>query len=291
MAKHKVYYKTNLGQAILGDSLSYLRKIESESVNLILTSPPFALTRAKEYGNKVEDDYINWFLEYGKESFRILQNDGSFVIDLGGAYLPGNPTRSLYQFELLIRLCKEIGFNLAQEFYHYNPSRLPTPAEWVTIRRVRVKDSVNVVWWLSKTKNPKADNRKILKPYSESMKGLLKNGYKAQLRPSGHDISEKFANDNGGAIPANLLELANTESNSYYLRRCKEDGVKAHPARFPKGFSDFFVKFLTDENDLVVDPFSGSNTTGYSAECLKRRWVSIELNEAYMEASKYRFEE
>lgn len=290
MAKHKVYYKTNLGQAILGDSLSYLRKIESESVNLILTSPPFALTRAKEYGNKVEDDYINWFLEYGKESFRILQNDGSFVIDLGGTYLPGNPTRSLYQFELLIRLCKEIGFNLAQEFYHYNPSRLPTPAEWVTIRRVRVKDSVNVVWWLSKTKNPKADNRKILKPYSESMKGLLKNGYKAQLRPSGHDISEKFANDNGGAIPANLLELANTESNSYYLRRCKEDGVKAHPARFPKGFSDFFVKFLTDENDLVVDPFSGSNTTGYSAECLKRRWVSIELNEAYMEASKYRFE-
>lgn len=291
MDKHKVYYKTNLGQAILGDSLSYLRKIESESVNLILTSPPFALTRAKEYGNKVEDDYINWFLEYGKESFRILQNDGSFVIDLGGTYLPGNPTRSLYQFELLIRLCKEIGFNLAQEFYHYNPSRLPTPAEWVTIRRVRVKDSVNVVWWLSKTKNPKADNRKILKPYSESMKGLLKNGYKAQLRPSGHDISEKFANDNGGAIPANLLELANTESNSYYLRRCKEDGVKAHPARFPKGFSDFFVKFLTDENDLVVDPFSGSNTTGYSAECLKRRWVSIELNEAYMEASKYRFEE
>lgn len=291
MDKHKVYYKTNLGQAILGDSLSYLHKLDSESVNLILTSPPFALTRAKEYGNKVEDDYINWFLEYGKESFRILQNDGSFVIDLGGTYLPGNPTRSLYQFELLIRLCKEIGFNLAQEFYHYNPSRLPTPAEWVTIRRVRVKDSVNVVWWLSKTKNPKADNRKILKPYSESMKGLLKNGYKAQMRPSGHDISEKFTNDNGGAIPANLLELANTESNSYYLRRCKEDGVKAHPARFPKGFSDFFVKFLTDENDLVVDPFSGSNTTGYSAECLNRRWVSIELNEAYMEASKYRFEE
>jgi DNA modification methylase len=291
IGKHIKYYKTSLGQAILGDSLSYISKLQSESVNLVLTSPPFALTRAKEYGNKVENDYIEWFLKYGKEVFRILRDDGSFVVDLGGAYLPGNPTRSLYQFEVLIRLCKEVGFHLAQEFYHYNPSRLPTPAEWVTIRRVRVKDSVNVVWWLSKTKNPKADNKKILKPYSESMKGLLKNGYKAQMRPSGHDISEKFSNDNGGAIPGNLLELANTESNSYYLRRCKEEGVKAHPARFPKGFSDFFIKFLTEENDLVIDPFSGSNTTGYSAELLKRRWISIELNEAYMEASKYRFED
>ncbi|WP_442943840.1 DNA methyltransferase [Nostoc sp.] len=184
---------------------------------------------------------------------------------------------------------KEVGFFLAQEFYHYNPSRLPTPAEWVTIRRIRVKDSVNTVWWLSKTPNPKADNRKVLKPYSQSMKQLLKNGYKAKIRPSGHDISDKFQKDNQGAIPPNLLEIANTESNSAYLRRCKTAEIRPHPARFPQGFAEFFIKFLTDEDDIVLDPFAGSNTTGFVSETLQRRWISFEINENYVMGSRYRF--
>ncbi len=247
------------------------------------------MTRKKEYGNESAEQYIEWFLPFAKEFKRVLTNDGSFVLDLGGAYLPGNPVRSIYQYELLVRLCKELGFFLAQEFYHYNPSRLPTPAEWVTVRRIRVKDSVNIVWWLSKTPNPKADNRKVLKPYSESMKNLLKNGYKAKVRPSGHDISDKFQKDNQGAIPPNLLEIANTESNSPYMKRCKEAGLKPHPARFPAGFAEFFLKFLTDEGDVVLEPFAGSNTTGFVAENLKRRWISFEINEDYVKGSMIRF--
>jgi site-specific DNA-methyltransferase (cytosine-N4-specific) len=268
-----------------------MQELETGSVNLILTSPPFALTRQKEYGNRSADDYIDWFLPFAKEFYRLLTSDGSVVIDLGGAYLPGNPVRSIYQFELLVRLCKELNFYLAQEFYHYNPARLPTPAEWVTVRRVRVKDSVNVVWWLSKSPNPKADNRNVLIEYSDSMKKLLKNGYKPALRPSGHDISNKFTKDNQGAIPANLLTLANTESNSAYLRRCKEADIKPHPARFPQPFAEFFIEYLTNEGDIVLDPFAGSNTTGYVAERLKRRWISIEINDDYMRGSRYRFDE
>lgn len=285
------YYETEYGQAFLGDSLEVMQQFPDSSINLILTSPPFALTRQKEYGNKLEEHYIDWFLQFSKQFYRLLKNDGSLVIDLGGAYLPGHPTRSIYQYELLVRLCREQKFFLAQEFFHYNPARLPTPAEWVTVRRIRVKDSVNVVWWLSKIENPKSDNRKVLKPYSESMKALLKNGYKAQMRPSGHDISEKFGIDNGGAIPPNLLELANTESNSYYMKRCKELEIKVHPARFPKDFADFFIKFTTDIDDLVLDPFAGSNTTGFAAELLNRKWIAIELNESYLKGSKIRFEE
>ncbi len=285
------YYETPYGQAFLGDSLEIMQQFPDDSVNLILTSPPFALTRQKEYGNQLEQHYIDWFMQFSKEFYRLLKSDGSLVIDLGGAYLPGHPTRSIYQYELLVRLCREQNFFLAQEFFHYNPARLPTPAEWVTVRRIRVKDSVNVVWWLSKIENPKSDNRKVLKPYSDSMKALLKNGYKAQMRPSGHDISEKFGTDNGGAIPPNLLELANTESNSYYMKRCKELNIKAHPARFPKDFADFFIKFTTDVDDLVLDPFAGSNTTGFAAELLNRKWIAIEINEPYLEGSKIRFEE
>lgn len=283
------YYTHNNGGIYLGDSQKLIKFIGDQKINLILTSPPFALTRKKEYGNETADKYIEWFLPFAYEFKRVLADNGSLVLDLGGAYLPGNPVRSIYQYELLVRLCKEVGFFLAQEFYHYNPARLPTPAEWVTIRRIRVKDAVNVVWWLSKTPNPKADNRKVLKPYSQSMKKLLKNGYKAQIRPSGHDISNKFQKDNQGAIPPNLLEIANTESNSAYLRRCKAAEVKPHPARFPQGFAEFFIKFLTDEGDIVLDPFAGSNTTGFVAETFQRQWISFEINENYVRGSSYRF--
>lgn len=291
MKLKQTYYKTENGTCFLGDGLDLIKNIKDNSVNLIVTSPPFALTTKKEYGNKEYDIYNDWFLKYATEFKRVLTDDGSFVVDLGGTYVPGHPIRSIYQYELLIRLVKETGFFLAQEFFHYNPARLPAPAEWVNIRRIRVKDSVNVVWWLSKSEMPKADNRKVLKPYSASMESLLKNGYKSKMRPSGHNISTNFSKDNEGAIPPNILELGNNESNSVYMMRCKELGHKPHPARFPKRFAEFFVKFLTDEGDVVLDPFAGSNTTGFVSESLNRKWLAFELNKNYFEDSSIRFEE
>lgn len=290
MPDPQLFYRTPMGNAYLGDSLQFMKQIEDESVDLVLTSPPFALKRKKEYGNEDEDKYVEWFMSFAPQLHRMLRAEGSFVLDLGGAYMPGFPVRSIYQFELLVRLVREAGFYLAQEFFHYNPARLPAPAEWVNVRRIRVKDSINIVWWLSKSQNPKADNRKVLKPYSDSMKGLLKNGYKAKLRPSGHDISEKFSRDNGGAIPPNLLELANTDSNSAYQKACRDAGLKVHPARFPPGFAEFFIKFLTSDGDMVYDPFGGSNTTGYVAEILGRRWITSELSQEYLEGSIFRFD-
>ncbi len=289
-ARWKPYYETQLGRAYLGDSIALLRDLPDRSINLVLTSPPFALKRKKEYGNEDQDRYVDWFLSFAPDILRVLTDDGSFVLDLGGSYLPGFPVRSIYMFDLLVRLVKEFGFFLAQEFYHYNPSRLPAPAEWVNVRRVRVKDSVNVVWWLAKTQNPKADNRRVLKPYSASMEGLLRNGYKAKLRPSGHDISSNFSKDNGGAIPPNLLEIANTDSNGAYQKRCRAAGIKTHPARFPPAFPEFFIKFLTDAGDMVFDPFAGSNTAGFAAECLMRRWMSCEMSEEYVKGSMFRFD-
>jgi len=285
------FYVTEYGAAFLGDALAYLRQMERNSVDLIVTSPPFALKRKKEYGNVEAKDYVTWFVDFAVEFKRVLKDTGSLVIDIGGTWVKGQPTRSLYHFELVIVLCKTLGFHLAQEFYWYNPSKLPSRAEWVTVRRERVKDAVDPIWWLSKTAHPKASNRHVLKPYSDSMKKLLKNGYKAQMRPSGHDISDNFSKDNQGAIPPNLLSLANTDSNSTYLRECRQRGVKPHPARFPHGLPEFFIKFLTDPGDLVVDPFAGSNITGEVAERLQRKWFAFELVEDYLEASKFRFAE
>ncbi len=284
----KLFYKTRLGKAYLGDALELIKGVPSESVNLILTSPPFALRRKKQYGNVSATEYVDWFDQFTEDFWRVLTPDGSVVIDIGGSWNRGTATRSLYHFELLLRLCKK--FHLAQEFYWYNPARLPSPAEWVTVRRIRVKDAVDPVWWLSRSTSPKADNRQVLKQYSDSMRSLLKNGYRPKLRPSGHDISPKFSINNGGAIPPNLLSIANTESNSYYLTRCREIGLSPHPARFPIALPEFFIRFLTENGDTVLDPFAGSNVTGEAAEGLERKWIAFELREEYLTGSRLRFE-
>jgi DNA modification methylase len=283
--------KTTFGAMFHGDSRVLFRDyIKDHSVDLIMTSPPFGLVRKKTYGNADAHEYLDWFRPFGECFRKALKANGSLVIDIGGAWIPGQPTRSLYHYELLIMLCKEFGFHLAQDFFWWNPAKLPTPAEWVTVRRIRVKDAINCVWWLSPTPWPRASNRRVLTPYSESMKGLLKNGYIAKKRPSGHDISEKFSWDNGAAIPPNLLPFPNTDSNSYYLRYCKEHNLPQHPARYPAELPEYFIRMLTDPGDLVVDPFAGSCITGEVAERLKRRWICGELVEEYLQGGMGRFE-
>ncbi|MBG1231395.1 DNA-methyltransferase [Aestuariivirga litoralis] len=285
----RLYLQTKLGSVYHSDSLDVMQSMKANSVDLVMTSPPFALTREKEYGNQKEDAYLKWFEGFAEHFHRILKNTGSLVIDLGGAWKPGTPTRSLYHFKLLIMLCEKFGFHLAQEFYWWNPSKLPTPAEWVNIRRIRVKDAINTVWWLSKTEWPRASNRRVLQPYSPSMEHLLANGYRAKMRPSGHDISSKFSINNGAAIPPNLIAIPNTESNSAYMRYCQEKGLKAHPARFPAELPEYFIRMLTDPGDFVFDPFGGSCITGEVAERLNRRWACAELVENYLLGAAGRF--
>ena len=292
MFKTKYLYKTKKGKAIVGDSLELMKQLPDNSVNLVITSPPFALSRPKEYGNKDQDEYIDWILEFTKDVQRIITEDGSFVIDLGGAYKKGSPVRSLYNYRLLIRMCDEQGWKLAEEFFWYNPAKLPSPIEWVNKRKIRTKDSVNTVWWLSKSDFPKADVKNVLTEYSDRMKKLIENSskyYTPKKRPSGHDISDSFGNDNGGAIPSNLLQIPNTESNSQYLKYCKDLGIKGHPARFPSKLPEFFIKFLTEEEDLVLDIFAGSNTAGWTAQQLNRNWLAFELDHNYLAASILRF--
>ena len=284
--------RTRLGTAYLGDSASFLRNhVRDGDVDLIVTSPPFGLVRKKDYGNADADEYVDWFRPFAEQFRRVLKESGSLVIDIGGAWKKGLPTKSLYQYELLITLCKEFEFHLAQEFFWWNPSRLPTPAEWVTVRRIRVKDAVNTIFWLSPSPWPKASNRRVLQPYSSSMHQLLANGYRPKRRPSGHEISTNFSRNNGAAIPPNLIAMANTESNSRYLKYCELHDIRPHPARYPAVIPEYFMHMLTDEGDLVIDPFAGSCVTGEVAERLKRRWRCIELEKQYLEGAAGRFEE
>lgn len=285
------FAETEFGEIFHGDSLQLMSTLAQASVDLVMTSPPFGLVRKKSYGNADAHEYLEWFRPFAEQFKRIIKPNGSLVIDIGGAWIEGQATRSLYHYELLIMLCKEYGFHLAQEFFWWNPSRLPTPAEWVTVRRVRVKDAINCIWWLSPTPWPKASNKRVLQAYSESMQDLLVNGYTPKMRPSGHDISDKFGTDNGGAIPPNLIALANTESNSAYIRYCTEKGIKPHPARFPVGIPEFFVRMCTNRGDLVLDPFGGSCVTGEACEKTEREWIACEIQEDYLKGAMGRFQQ
>lgn len=330
LSRSKPYYATKRGATYVGDSRDLMTELPDNSVDLICTSPPFALLREKKYGNVQADKYIEWFEPFLKEFRRILKDQGSFIIDLGGTWEKGKPYRSLYQYEFLLHLCRSedeggLGWHLAQELYWYNPAKLPTPAEWVTIRRIRVKDAVNTVWWLRPTdykdeKGGKVSNRKVLKPYSDSQKSLMENGYKAKLRPSEHDISDQFGNDNGGAIPPTLLQdtdfeldpgdsifatapeddprepvnvisASNTASNSRYHRLCRKHDIERHPARFPRTLPEFAIKLTTDEGDVVLDPFGGSNMTGWVAERANRCWLTFDEEPNYLQGSIFRFPE
>jgi site-specific DNA-methyltransferase (cytosine-N4-specific) len=293
-------YTTKLGSAYLADSLDVLRSLPTGSVNTVITSPPYALHFKKEYGNADKADYIEWFLPFAREVMRVLTDDGSFVLNIGGSYNKGTPTRSLYHFKLLIALVEEVGFHLAQECFWFNPAKMPTPAEWVNVRRMRVKDSVEYVFWLSKTPWPKANNRNVLRPYSKDMERLVAKGLSATKRPSGHAIKATFAsNEAGGSISANLLDddapldllrFGNNAANDVYTKRCKEAKFKIHPARFPAALPEFFIKLTTEPGDTVLDIFAGSNTTGWVAETLGRRWISVDAVADYVVASSFRFD-
>jgi site-specific DNA-methyltransferase (cytosine-N4-specific) len=308
--------KTSLGAYFIGDSPALLTGSLGSSlrgkVRLVLTSPPYPLNRKKSYGNLKGDEYREWFVALAPILANLLTPDGSIVIELGNAWLPGRPVQSLLHLESLIGFVNngEAGLRLCQQFICYNPSRLPTPAAWVTVRPERVTDSFTHVWWMAKTDFPRADNRRVLRPYGQAMESLLRRrSYNHGVRPSQHRISKNgFNKDRGGSLPHNVFELepldpgrsvrlpnafsfSNTLSSDHYHRQCRNRGIAPHPARMPAGLASFFIQFLTRPGDLVLDPFAGSNTTGFVAQVARRRWIAIDRQAEYLAQSRIRFKD
>lgn len=313
----KRHHYTRNGSYYIGDSTSILcdgklyEKLKG-NVQLLFTSPPFPLNNKKKYGNLQGDEYRQWFASLAEVFSDLLTDDGSIVIELGNSWVSGRPVQSLLHLHSFIDFVENqnAGLRLCQEFICYNPSRLPSPAPWVTIERIRTIDSFTRLWWMSKSDRPKADNTKVLRPYSKSMKSLLKKqSYNAGKRPSEHHISEEsFLSDHGGSImpnvieieqsdedrdirlPHNFLSYSNTSSNDLFTKTCKERNITIHPARMPQQLVEFFIRFLTDEGDVVLDPFAGTNTTGVMAQHLNRKWYSFEIYSDYAEQAKIRLD-
>jgi DNA modification methylase len=290
----KPLYQTAMGAMYCGHAERVLKTGRLQGnlgrAQLIFTSPPFPLKTQKRYGNLEGEAYVRWFARFARLFCDYLTPDGSIVIEVGNAWEAGRPVMSTVVLRALLRFLEKGGLNLCQEFIWYNNARLPAPAQWVNVERIRVKDAFTRVWWMSPTERPKADNRKVLREYSKDMKLLLATGkYNAGVRPSEYHVREQtFNKNNGGAIMPNvingddvpalgsILKATNTRSNDQYQLFCRGRDVHLHPARMPRELVEFFLRFLTDEGDLVIDPFAGSNTTGAMAEAYGRQWLSIE---------------
>ena len=266
------------------------RKYEGK-VQLLFTSPPFPLNHKKKYGNLQGRAYLRWLADFASAFRKLLAPSGSIVLELGNAWEPGRPVMSTLALEALLAFKKKGRLRLIQQFVAHNPARLPSPAQWVNIERIRVKDSFTHLWWLAPSDRPYADNRSVLQEYSQAMRSLLKTKtYNAGLRPSGHRVGKKsFLKNNGGSIPSNVLTFSNTASTDKYQEFCRTKKVRPHPARMQAGIVEFFINFLTRKDDLVFDPFAGSNTTGASAELLGRTWISVEAKRGYIACSRARF--
>ena len=292
----KKSFSTNLGSAYVGSIESFLESTEAKNlkgkVQLIFTSPPFPLVVPKKYGNLVGDEYLEWMRNISEGLLSLLKPNGSLVIEIGNCWDKGAPTMSLLPLKTLMAISEVTDIKVCQQFIWHNTAKLPGPATWVNVKRERVTDSFTHIWWYSRSEHPKANNRRVLTPYKDGMIKLLKNQkYNSGDRASGHKISEKgFLNENKGAIPSSALLMANTSIDKEYANWCRKNNLDLHPARMPIGLADFFIKFLTTRNDLVLDPFGGSCTTGRSAENLGRKWICVEKNPEYLLGAKGRFQ-
>ena len=313
VGKSEIKADLSVGEYLVGDVEAVLSseplKAVRGSVNLILTSPPFPLNHKKSYGNLSGDEYLEWIARLAPRFSELLAPDGSIVIEIGNSWEPQRPVQSLLHLKALMAFveAKDAELRLCQQFICYNPSRLPSPAQWVTVERARVTDSFTHVWWMARTDKPKADNTKVLRPYGKDMRKLLRTKkYNGGHRPSEHYINPKsFFKDNGGSIAHNFFEMepldatrevrlpnvfsfSNNASNDHYSIGCQQAGIQPHPARMPPGLATFFIEFLTAPGDLVLDPFAGSNTTGAIAASLGRKWIAIDAEAKYAEHSAIR---
>jgi site-specific DNA-methyltransferase (cytosine-N4-specific) len=287
-------FEAENGVALWAEAEATVNIIEDDTVAAIITSPPYPLLRKKDYANQLDEaEHVTWLANFFGQAKQKLCHDGSLVLNLGPVWQPGQPSTSLYAERLLIKLCDEIGYHLAQKFYWHNPSKMPSPAEWVTVRRIRVTPAVEEVYWLSKNLHsqrggphvPKADNNKVLRPYSQSMLDrIAAGGEKGKGRPSGHQLKQgAFNTDNGGSIPHNIIVAANTSSNDAYQRYCRKNNLTAHPARFPSELPEFFIQMLTEPGEIIWDPFGGSLQTSESARKLDRRFITNEKSLAFLD--------
>lgn len=250
----------------LGDSKKMLQKLSDNSVDLIVTSPPYADQRKGTYGGIHPDKYVEWFLPITKELLRVLKPTGTFILNIKEKVLDGE--RSTYVMELIIEMRKQ-GWLWTEEFIWHKKNCYP--GKWPN----RFRDAWERLLQFNKDKKFHMYQDKVMVPMGEWAKSRLKNlSDTDKVRDNskvgsgfGKNISNWLTRDK--AYPTNVLHLATECSN------------KNHSAAFPEELPEWFMKLFTKENNTVLDPFMGSGTTVIVANRMKRHSIGIDIVPEY----------
>lgn len=280
-------YVTDAGEALWATCESALRVL-TPGYALALSSPPFPdLGNAKRnYAGQLDERaWHRWMLDVLAQVHGVLADDATLVLELGPRFVKGTPAHhSLYRERLYCALEDDLGFRAAQQFTWVSPTRPPSAAEWVCVRKVRAKSITSHVMAFVKG-NPTWDTTQARVPYSAAMQQRLAAGgeARARVKPSGYAMKAgAFAQDNGGALPSDVLTLAHSASNDAYLRHCRAHGLTPHPARMPEGLAEQMIAMMTRPGQRVLDVFGGRGTVGRVAERLQREWTTIERAGTYV---------
>ena len=258
-------------ELLQGDCLERMKEIESGSVDMVLTSPPYAMQRKSTYGGIPEAEYVEWFKPIALEIKRVLADTGSFFLNIKPHCKDGE--RALYVMKLVMALKEDVGFRFTDEFTW---TKLGVPGKF----NGRFKNAFEPVYHFTKKKgfthNPYAvatEAKDVSKArYKRKACGESKNG-------SGFAGMRKKIESNL-ALPSNHLHVPQ-KSNQHTVQ-------SKHSAVYPVELCDFFIKAFSNEDDFVVDPFMGSGTTGVACKSLNRHFIGIELDEQYFKIAQER---
>ena len=292
-----VGFSTDLGIAILGACSTVFSRID-DPITLCITSPPYPLAKARRYGNVTEDQYVDWICKELEPVVKHLVKGGSICLNVSNdIFAPGLPSRSMYRHKLVLALCDRLGLHLMDELVWSNPTKPPGPVQWASINRFQLSVGWEPVYWFTNCpRSVRSDNRRVLQEHTEQHLKLIREGGERRDRvfaDGAYRLREgSFASETAGRIPKNVLTFAHACADQRrYKKEAKEAGLPAHGAPMPLRLASFLVEFLSDKDDLVVDPFGGSFTTAKAAERLGRRWLSTEIMAEYVMGAATRFKE
>ena len=290
-------YATDLGMALWGSCQSvFAHSMEENLISLVLTSPPYPLKRPRAYGNVAIHEYVDWLCTAIEPLIRNLKPGASICLNLGNdVFVPGTPARSTYAERLVIALEDRFGLSKMDMIPWINPCKPPGPMQWASRTRQQLNVGWEPIYWF--TNDPKrcmSNNKRVLEPHSEAHKVFVENGGDRRPRVNSDGAyyikNGAYALPTAGKIPKNVIQLThNCADQRQYKKSARSMGLNAHGAAYPIALAEKLIKFLSAEEDLIVDPFAGSNTTGKAAEKLGRRWIATDIVYDYVLGSAMRF--
>lgn len=279
-----VAFSTELGVALWASAESVFQRLD-EPIVLCLTSPPYALANPRAYGNPPASVWVDWICTHLEPIVRNLVEGGSIVLNIGqDVFEPGSPARTLLNERLLIALHDRLGLSRCDTIIWHNPTKPPGPLRWASLTRQQLNVAYEPVYVLTNSpKHWRADNRRVLQEHTERHLNYMHAGGATTSASYGDGAYRRrpgaFGAVTKGKIPRNVLEIAHRCSYNQMLRReAQAQGLPMHGATMPLKLARFFVDYLTEPGDMVVDLFGGWLKTAKAAQDAKRRWLATELH-------------